>query len=386
MDHNATTPVDPEVRAAMAPFDDGEFGNASSSSHAYGWAAQAAVKRARRQVADLLGCAPADVVWTSGATESNNLAILGLARSLRDQGAHFVTQATEHKAVLQVCEAAAEWGVSTTVLPVDDAGRVRLDELEAAIRPNTALVSIMTANNEVGTIQPVRKIAELCKRRGVAFHTDAAQGIGKYPIDVRRTPIDLISISGHKIYGPKGVGALIVRPTNRRFTLKPLQFGGDQEMGLRPGTLNVAGIVGLGAACEIAGRRADEDGRRLSIFRDRLIAAVKSSHARVRINGCESGRLCNNLSLSFPNLDPDDLALDLSGLAYSAGSACNSAASSPSHVLRAMGVPDNVARATVRLSPGRFTTEAEIDSVEAKLLKLLQNAYGSPAAPKSRPL
>ena len=262
MDHNATTPLDPEVRAVMAPFEDAEFGNASSKSHPYGRTAAAAVLKARGQVAALLSCAATDVLWTSGATESNNLAILGVARAFKSERPHFITQATEHKAVLQVCEAAAEWNAETTVLSVDPSGRVRLDELEAAIRPNTRLVSIMMANNEVGTIQPLRKIAEICRRHQVIFHVDAAQGVGKYALNLSELPIDLVSISAHKLYGPKGAGALIVRPTNRDFTLKPLLFGGEQERGLRPGTTNVPGVVGLGAACEVGGRRMEQDSAR----------------------------------------------------------------------------------------------------------------------------
>ena len=385
MDHNAATPLDPAVRAAMAPFENAEFGNASSQSHRFGWTAAAAVQRARGQVARLLGCAPGEVLWTSGATESNNLAILGVARAYRTERPHFITQATEHKAVLQVCEAAEEWGATTTVLGVDASGRIRLDELEAAIRPETVLVSIMMANNEVGTIQPLRKIAEICRRHRVIFHVDAAQGVGKYALNLGEVPIDLVSISAHKLYGPKGAGALVVRPTNREFTLKPILFGGEQERGLRPGTTNVPGVVGLGAACEVGLARMAEDVVRQSGWRDRLISAVETRYPHVRINGCRKGRLCNNLSLSFPDLEPDDLTLDLAGIAYSAGSACNSGAAHPSHVLTAMGLDDRLARATVRLSAGRFTTEAEIETVEAKLLKLLHNAYG-PGQAASPPL
>lgn len=379
MDHNATTPIDPRVREAMLPFLAEAFGNPSSNSHAYGWQAATAVKKAREQVAHLLGCRAADVVWTSGATESNNLALLGVARAFCKQRPHFITQATEHKAVLEVCEGAADWDVETTVLGVDAEGRVRMDELRAAIRPNTVLVSIMMANNEVGTVQPLAEIAALCRERGLILHTDAAQSAGKFPIDLRTLPVDLLSISGHKLYGPKGVGALIVRPTNREFTLKPIQFGGEQESRLRPGTLNVAGIVGLGAACEWAEREMAAEEERLRGLQARLLDGVLARHPRVKLNGPRVERLCNNLSLSFPDLHADELALGLSGVAYSSGSACNSSNPKPSHVLLAMGVPEPLARATLRLGLGRFTNATEVDATLDKLLKLLDKAYGGGA-------
>ena len=376
MDHNATTPIDPQVREAMLPFLGEAFGNPSSASHAYGWQAQAAVKKAREQVAGLLGCRAADVIWTSGATESNNLAILGVVRAFCKERPHIITQATEHKAVLEVCEGAGDWGAETTVLGVDAEGRVRPEELRAAIRPNTVLVSIMMANNEVGTLQPIEEIAQICRERGLILHTDAAQSAGKYPIDLRQTPIDLLSLSGHKLYGPKGVGALVVRPTNRDFTLKPILFGGEQENRLRPGTLNVAGIVGLGAACAAAQSEMGEECTRLRDFQARILAAVAQRFPRVKLNGPRDHRLCNNVSLSFPDLHADDLALGMSGIAYSSGSACNSGNPKPSHVLTAMGVSEPLARATLRLGLGRFTTADDVTATLDKLLKCLGKAYG----------
>jgi cysteine desulfurase len=375
MDHNATTPLDPKVREAMLPYLNEAFGNASSASHAYGWQAQAAVKKAREQVGGLLGCRAADVIWTSGATESNNLAILGVVRTYCKQNPHIITQATEHKAVLEVCEGAGDWGAETTVLPVDAEGLVRPEDVKKAMRPNTVLVSVMMANNEVGTIQPVKEIGAICREHGVIFHTDAAQSTGKYEFSLQDVHADLVSLSGHKIYAPKGVGALIVRPVNREFTLKPILFGGEQEKGLRPGTLNVAGIVGLGAACAAAKEDMKEECARLRAFQKRFVSEVQGRFPRVKINGSMAHRLCNNISFSFPDLHADDMALDLSGIAYSSGSACNSMNPKPSHVLKAMGVSDQLARATLRLGMGRSTTEAEVSTTLDKVLKMLEKAY-----------
>lgn len=375
MDHNATTPIDPRVKKAMDPFLEAEFGNASSSSHAYGWQAAAAVKKAREQVANLLKCRASDVLWTSGATESNNIAILGVARAFCNEKPHLITQATEHKAVLEVCEAATEWGAEVTVLPVDSEGLVRVEDVRQAIRPNTVLVSIMMANNEVGTLQPVTEISEVCREQRVIFHTDAAQSIGKCGVDLQTLRADLVSISGHKIYGPKGVGALIVRPLNRKFELKPIFFGGEQEKGLRPGTLNVPGIVGLGEAFSILHGDLKEECERMNRFQREILAPIRERFPQVKLNGPLERRLCNNLSFSFPDLHADEMALGLSGIAFSSGSACNSASAKPSHVLKAMGVSDAMARSTLRLGLGRFTTEAQVQIVRDKLMKLLENTY-----------
>lgn len=386
MDHNATTPLDPRVREAMQPFFAEQYGNASSSNHAYGWQAQTAVKRAREQVAALIGCEPKHVIWTSGATESNNLAILGLLRACKNEQPHFITQTTEHKAVLEVMEAAQEWGAEITILPVDSDGLIRLSDLEKAITPRTVLCSIMMANNEVGTVQPVQKIAELCRERRVIFHSDAAQSVGKYPIDLKTLPIDMLSISGHKLYGPKGVGALILRPTNRDFELKPILFGGEQEKKLRPGTLNIPGIVGLGEACAVAQEIMASECSRMSQFQKQILMEILGRFPQVKFNGSREQRLCNNLSFSFPDLAADDLALDLSGIAYSSGSACNSANAKPSHVLKAMGVSDKMARSTLRLGLGRFTTAEDVRLVTDKLLKMLEKSKSPAGAGPGRPL
>jgi cysteine desulfurase len=380
MDYNATTPVDPRVFKAMQPYLSEQFGNASSASHAFGWQAQSAVKKAREQVAALLGCRSSDVLFTSGATESNNMAILGLVRTHCKENPHIITQATEHKAVLEVFEAATEYGAQITVLPVDANGVIRMEDLRKALRPNTLMISIMMANNEVGALQPIQEIAELCREKKIVFHSDAAQSACKFAIDLKRVPIDMLSISGHKIYGPKGVGALIVRKLNRDFELKPLMFGGEQEKKLRPGTLNVAGIVGLGEACALGMQDVAEECARLHALQGRVLKAVRDRFPQVKLNGPEENRLCNNLSFSFPDMHADDMALELSGLAYSSGSACNSSNPKPSHVLTAMGVPEAMARATLRLGMGRFTTEEEVSTVIDKLLKMLAKMYG-PKAP-----
>lgn len=386
MDHNATTPVDPRVLQLMQPFMNEKFGNASSASHAYGWQAQTAVKRAREQVAKLLGCQSAQVLWTSGATESNNLALLGVAKAFRKERPHMITQATEHKAVLEVLEAAKEWDVEVTVLGVDHEGRVSPKALENAIRPNTVLCSIMMANNEVGTLQPIGEIAAICQRHKIIFHSDAAQSLGKCNCDLSKVPIDLLSISGHKIYGPKGVGALIVRPINRQFELKPILFGGDQEYKLRPGTLNVMGIVGLGEACEIAGDCRAAECERMCEFQSQIIDTVLLHYPQVHLNGPHDQRLCNNISFSLPNVHLDEVMLGLSGIAYSSGSACTSANAKPSHVLKAMGHSDELARTTLRFGLGRFTSSEEVKTVLDKLLKTLGKVYGTSKVPQARPL
>lgn len=374
MDHNATTPLDPRVVEAMLPYLAEHFGNASSNSHAYGWQAANAVTKARGEVAALLGCAPREVLWTSGATESNNMAILGVTRFFRGQKPHLITQATEHKAILEVCEAAEEWGAEVTVLGVDSDGLIRISDLEKAIKPNTVLVSIMMANNEVGALQPVAEIGEICRRHKIIFHTDAAQAAGKIPVDLKTLNADMVSISGHKIYGPKGVGALVVRHVNRDFELKPILFGGEQERKLRPGTLNVPGIVGLGRACSLALTDMKEESERLVRFQKDLLGRVREDFPLVKLNGPEKNRLCNNISLSFPDISPDQMALDMSGVAYSSGSACNSSNPMPSHVLKAMGLTDAAARSTLRLGAGRFTTPKEMASVTEKLVRMLEKA------------
>lgn len=370
LDYNATTPLDPEVLKAMMPYLTEEFGNSSSRSHPYGWEAEAAVEKARGQVAKAIGAQLKEIVWTSGATESNNLAILGLLRQFIQTRPHLITSAVEHKAVLDVCSMCQEWGVEVTVLPVNRYGQVEVSQLAEAIQPNTRLISIMMANNEIGSLNPIEDIGRLAKSRGIFFHVDGAQAVGKVPVDVNSLGIDLLSMSGHKIYGPKGIGALYVRGKNPQVLLKPMMAGGSQECGLRPGTVNVAGVVGLGKAIEMAVEKMDEENTRLREMRDRLIQKVIQGLPRVILNGHPVERLSNNASFSFPGLSADVFALGLSGLAVSSGSACNSGNGHPSHVLKAVGLSEELARATVRIGIGRFTTMTEIETAAAKILQM----------------
>jgi cysteine desulfurase len=363
MDHNATTPVDERVFAAMRPYFTEYFGNAASRGHSFGWAAETAVDKARQQVAALLNGRPDAVVWTSGATESNNLAIKGVAGSSVDRGRHIITQVTEHKAVLDTCKRLESQGYEITWLPVDRFGRIDLNQLREAIRPDTILVSIMWANNEIGTIQEIRKIGQLCHEHGVLFHTDATQAVAKVSIDVEADCIDLLSMSGHKMYGPKGCGCLYVRNKPTKVELTPLIDGGGHERGYRSGTLNVTGIVGVGAACEIALREMADEIFRVRNLRDRLQAGILKKLTGVHVNGYQPSRLPHVTNLSFENVDHDLLLGAVSGVALSTGSACTSASLEPSYVLRATGVPDRLAFSSLRFSLGKRNTRDEVDAV-----------------------
>ncbi len=373
LDYNATTPLDPEVLQAMKPYLETEFGNASSTTHSYGWAAQAAVTKARQQVAQKIGAHPKSIFWTSGATESNNIALIGFIRPFVDQKEkiHILTSKVEHKAVLEVCQwISHHWPVEVDFLDVNKYGQVEIDTLKEAIRPHTKLVSIMSANNEIGSINPIQRIGELTHSHGIAFHTDAAQAMGNIHIDVEDMNIDLLSISGHKIYGPKGVGALYVRQKPQKIHLKPLMFGGTQEEGLRPGTLNTPGIVGLGKACELCHIHMDEETQRLSQLRNQLITSVLQGIPTSYLNGHPKERLSNNASFSFASLSSDIFALGLKGLACSSGSACSEGATHPSHVLKAIGHDDSLARATIRIGIGRFTSPEETKIATQKILAM----------------
>jgi cysteine desulfurase len=357
LDYNATTPLDPAVVEAMRPYLETEFGN-PSSSHWYGIAPRKAVEAARRQVAELLHCEPGEIIFTSGGTESNNQAILGTARSMRGKGRHIITSRIEHPAVLEVCRYLEKEGVATTYLPVDGHGRVDPDDVQKAIRPDTILITIMHANNEVGTIQPIDEIAQLAEARGIVLHTDAAQSIGKIPVDVQRLGVDLLSVAGHKLYAPKGIGALYIRKGIR---LEKFCHGAGQERGLRAGTENVAGIVGLGQACQIAGRDLASQMSRLRSLRDLLHAGLAAEIREMKLNGHPDQRLPNTLSLSFKGLAANRI-LEQIGLdvAASAGAACHSDTVQVSHVLEAMELPIEWAAGTLRFSVGRMTSEAQI--------------------------
>lgn len=362
MDYNATTPVDPEVFEEMKPYFCEVYGNASSANHKYGWEAEEAVSIGRRRVADLIGAVPREIIFTAGSTESNNIAIKGIAETYCDKGNHIITCTSEHKAVLETCESLESKGFQTTYLKVDESGLISLKELEDAITDKTILVSIMAANNEIGTIQPVKEIGKLCREKGIFFHTDATQAVGKIPVNVNEMNIDMMSISAHKFYGPKGIGALYVRSKDPAVKISKQMHGGSQEKGLRSGTLNVPGIVGFGKACEISLRVMDEEIKKHTIYRDKIINAL-SEIENVHINGHKKNRLTNNINISVDNVSIDALIGDLKEIALSTGSACTSSAMAPSHVLSAIGRNDKLGRSSLRISFGRFTTEEEIEYV-----------------------
>ncbi len=361
MDHHATTPVAPEVFEAMRPFFLEQFGNAASRSHAFGWVAEGAVETARAEVAELIGCRPIEVVFTSGATESDNLALKGVAYAYRDKGTHLVTSAVEHPAVLDTCKRLEKEGFQVTYLPVDRYGMVDPDDVAKALTPKTTLVSVMLASNEVGTIQPLAEIGRLCKAKGILLHSDAVQGVGKIPAKVDGLGVDLLSLTAHKLYGPQGVGALYVRMGSPRVRLVPQMDGGGHEKGRRSGTLNVPGVVGLGKACELSGRVMAPEAARLAALRERLRAGLFLRLDHIHLNGHPTQRLPGNLNVSFDFVDGEALLLSLKEIAVSSGSACTSASMQASHVLRAMGIGDDLAHTSIRFGLGRGNTGEEVD-------------------------
>ncbi len=369
MDNQATTRVDPRVVEAMLPCFSDCFGNAASRSHAYGRRAEAAVETAREQVAALLGAQPGEIVFTSGATEADNLAIKGVAEACRDRGDHLVVSAIEHPAVLDSCRRMECRGFRVTYLPVDDGGLVRVGELAAAILDETVLVSIMFGNNEIGTLNPLADIGRLCRERGVLFHSDATQACGKVLVDVERMGVDLLSYSAHKIYGPKGVGALYVRRRSPRVRLAAQIDGGGHERGRRSGTLNVPGIVGFGAAAQLSQAEIAPEGERLLALRERLRTGLMDRVTGVRINGHPTQRLPGGLNLEFDGIEGESLLMAMSDVALSSGSACTSATLEPSHVLLALGRTEAQAHASVRFGLGRFNTEAEVDYVIERVVE-----------------
>ena len=383
LDNHATTRVDPRVVAALLPYFTEVYGNAASVSHRYGWQAGAAVDRAREQVAALVGADPREVVFTSGATEANNLALKGALPALRRKGDHLVTSAIEHKAVLDPLRRLAREGWSLTVVPCDAEGLVTAEAVEAALTERTVLVSVMAANNEVGTLNPIGAIGRLCRRRGILFHTDATQAVGKVPLDVQADAIDLLSLSAHKFHGPKGIGALYVRRREPQVRLTPLFDGGGHERGVRSGTVAVPLAVGLGEAAAIAGRERDEESARILELRERLHAGIVARVDRVRLNGHPSRRLPGNLNLSFADVDGEALMMAMRDIAVSSGAACTSAVPEPSHVLRAMGLDEALARASLRFGLGRFSTAEEVDFaaeyVAAAVARLRAHAGPAPA-------
>ena len=368
MDNHATTPVDPRVLEAMLPYYTEHFGNAASRNHQFGWQAEQAVEIAREQIAKLVGATSKEIIFTSGATESDNLAIKGIAEMYKEKGNHIITAATEHKAVLDTCKRLEKYGYRVTYLPVGADGLVNLDDLKRAIDEKTILVTIMYANNEIGVIQPIAEIGKLCHEKGVLFHSDAVQAIGKVPVNVLKDNIDLMSITAHKIYGPKGVGALYVRRKAPRVQLTAQIDGGGHERGMRSGTLNVPGIVGLGKACEIAMTDMPDESKRLTYLRDKLKKKLKDNLDEIHINGTMEHRLPGNLNMSFVYVEGESLLMGINDIAVSSGSACTSATLEPSYVLKALGLGDDVAHSSIRFGIGRFNTEAEVDYVAEKLI------------------
>ena len=372
MDNHATTPLDPRVLEAMMPYMTNVFGNAASRNHQFGWAAEEAVENARAQIAKLVGASAKEIIFTSGATESNNLAIKGVAEMYREKGNHIITAATEHKAVLDTCKRLEKYGYKVTYLPVQKDGLVNLDELKAAMTDKTILVTIMYANNEIGVLQPVEQIGKLCRERGILFHTDATQAVGKVPVNVNTQNIDIMSLSGHKMYGPKGVGALYVRRKNPRVQLSAIIDGGGHERGMRSGTLNVPGIVGLGKACELCGEEMAAESKRLTAMRERLRQTIEKNLDEVYVNGNYEHRLPGNLNMSFLYVEGESLLMGINDIAVSSGSACTSATLEPSYVLKALGLGDDLAHSSIRFGLGRFNTDAEVDYVANKIVDVVK--------------
>jgi len=371
MDNHATTRVDPRVLDAMLPTFCEKFGNAASRNHRFGWEAAELVDKAREQTAALVHADPKEIVFTSGATESDNMAIKGVAEMYREKGGHIITCVTEHKAVLDSCKALQAKGYQVTYLPVDKEGLLDPADVEKAITDQTTLITVMLANNEIGVIQPIAEIGRIAKKHGVFFHCDAVQAIGKIPVDVNALGVDLLSISAHKVYGPKGIGALYVRRKDPRVRLSPIIDGGGHERGMRSGTLNVPGIVGLGACLEIAGLEMEVESQRLCAMRDRLREGITSQLEEVYLNGHPKERLPNNLNLSFAYVEGESLLMSMSDIAVSSGSACTSATLEPSYVLKALHVPDELAHTSIRFGLGRFNTDEEVEYTIGRVVEVV---------------
>jgi cysteine desulfurase len=372
MDYHATTPMDPRVFEAMKPYFLETFGNAASRNHSFGWEAEEAVEKSRKQIASLIGATGKEIVFTSGATESNNLALKGVAEMYAEKGNHIITAATEHKAILDTCKRLEKHGVRVTYLPVQQNGLVDLDQLQAAITDKTILISIMYANNEIGVIQPIAELGKIAKARGVLLHTDATQAVGKVPVNVIKDNVDLMSMSGHKMYGPKGVGALYVRRKSPRVQITAQMDGGGHERGMRSGTLNVPGIVGLGEACALCQASMPEEAKRMAFLRDKLMHKLQSELDETYINGTLEHRLPNNLNISFAYVEGESLLMGINDIAVSSGSACTSATLEPSYVLKALGAGDDLAHSSIRFGLGRFNTEEEVDYVARKVIDVVK--------------
>ena len=372
LDNQATTPLDPKVFSAMEPWFTEKFGNASSRNHTYGWEAEEAVEIARESVAATIGALPKEIIFTSGATEANNIALQGAAKSYQDQGRHIITVKTEHKAVMDVCQHLSKDGFDITYLPVDKDGILDVNKFEDAIRDDTILASVMHVNNEIGVIQPIKELGAICKNKGVIFHVDAAQSLGKIPINVDDMGIDLLSISAHKLYGPKGVGALYVRRKNPRVQLQPIMFGGGHERGIRSGTLPVPNIVGLGKACDIAVDVMIEENLRISQLRDTLLKGIRAENPNASINGSMEHRVAGNLNMSFPGANNEAIIAAIPEIAISSGSACTTSTMEPSHVLLALGMSKEEAYSSLRFGIGRFNTEKDVETAIKVINRCMQ--------------
>ena len=368
LDYNATTPTDPRVVEAMLPFFTEIYGNAASRNHSFGWTAEQGVSKARNIIGEAIGATGKEIVFTSGATESDNMAVLGVAEFYQEKGKHIITSPIEHKAVVDPCQALEQKGYEITFLDVDEHGRIDLKQLEASIREDTVLVSLMAGNNEIGTLNPLTEIGQMTRERGVLFHCDATQGVGKIPIDVEAMNIDLLSMTAHKIYGPKGIGALYVRRKKPRVRITPIMFGGGHERGFRSGTLNVPGIVGFGKAIELAMEEISSEAERQIGLRQHLYKRLTDELDYVFLNGHPTERLPNNLNLSFGYVEGESLMMGISEIAVSSGSACTSASLEPSYVLRSMGVGDDLAHSSVRFGFGRYTTMEEVNYAADKVI------------------
>ena len=371
MDNHATTPMDPRVLEAMLPYFTERFGNAASRNHSFGWAGEEAVETARQQIASLINATAKEIIFTSGATESDNLMIKGVAGMYREKGNHIITQAIEHKAVLDTCKRLEKDGFEVTYLPVQKDGRVNPEDVRKAIKPTTILITIMYANNEIGIINPMAEIGKIAKEHGIIFAVDGVQAVGKVPVDVQRDNIDLLAITGHKIYGPKGVGALYVRRRNPRVQLAAIVDGGGHERGMRSGTLNVPGIVGLGKAVEICQQEMAQESARMLALRERLRKGLEAKLDETFINGSMEHRLPNNLNMSFAYVEGESLLMGINDIAVSSGSACTSATLEPSYVLKALGVGEDLAHTSIRFGLGRFNTPEEVDYVIDKMTQVV---------------
>jgi len=372
LDNQATTPIDPKVFSAMEPWLKDKFGNAASRNHPYGWEAEEAVEIARGNVAGIIGSIPKEIIFTSGATEANNIALQGVARSYKEKGRHIITLKTEHKAVLDICDYLKKDGFEITKLSVQKNGLLDIDKFQGSIRPDTIITSVMHANNEIGVIQPIEDIGKICQKRGIIFHVDAAQSVGKIPVDINKMRIDLLSISAHKMYGPKGVGALYHRKKDPRIQLQPIMYGGGHERGIRSGTLPVPNIVGMGKACEISQHVMTKESGTIQVLRDALMSMILKNIPKANVNGSMEKRLPGNLNISFPGMNNEAIIAAMPEIAISSGAACTSSTMEASHVLLALGLSKNDAYSSLRFGIGRFNTDKDIETAALSIMKCME--------------